>query len=269
MRNPDTPHSTAIMDAGWKRTPVGRARASGRHQERPPIPTTRRSTMLATRSVPSSLGTTRQATHPHRTRVAYRCVASSHRIRRRFTIGSSGFDRRQFQLAMPRPWPRAHRTMQTLTRDARTPRRGIRRRRILQAIRAVAQERPTPAKHPYTRPGGRPSCDSGHAKREWLVATPFRVGERGFEPPTSASRTLRANRAAPLPATDERIARALASAQPSDDRSPRMTTPPHAAPDRHRLRPPHTPETYGQPGFPTETPAWLSPGITLFHNSRV
>ena len=25
------------------------------------------------------------------------------------------------------------------------------------------------------------------------------VGERGFEPPTSASRTLRANRAAPLP----------------------------------------------------------------------
>ena len=32
------------------------------------------------------------------------------------------------------------------------------------------------------------------------------VGERGFEPPTSASRTLRANRAALLPEADWRIA---------------------------------------------------------------
>ena len=32
------------------------------------------------------------------------------------------------------------------------------------------------------------------------------VGERGFEPPTSASRTLRANRAALLPEADGRIA---------------------------------------------------------------
>src|SRR5215203_1710354 len=37
-------------------------------------------------------------------------------------------------------------------------------------------------------------------KRERRGATPGAVGERGFEPPTSASRTLRANRAALLPA---------------------------------------------------------------------
>ena len=56
----------------------------------------------------------------------------------------------------------------------------------------------------------RSACKKGVA-----YATPFRVGERGFEPPTSASRTLRANRAAPLPATDERIARGAPSAQPA------------------------------------------------------
>ncbi len=41
-------------------------------------------------------------------------------------------------------------------------------------------------------------------KRTGVVQRPLlflAVGERGFEPPTSASRTLRANRAAPLPAT--------------------------------------------------------------------
>src|SRR5918998_2824250 len=40
-------------------------------------------------------------------------------------------------------------------------------------------------------------------KRERRGATPGAVGERGFEPPTSASRTLRANRAALLPALVE------------------------------------------------------------------
>src|ERR687897_2836566 len=40
-------------------------------------------------------------------------------------------------------------------------------------------------------------------KRERRGATPGAVGERGFEPPTSASRTLRANRAALLPASVE------------------------------------------------------------------
>lgn len=95
----------------------------------------------------------------------------------------------------------------------------LRYRRTCRAPAPVASARlPVTARAATERTSAPPrTCKKGVA-----IATPFRVGERGFEPPTSASRTLRANRAAPLPATDERIARRIPPAQPRSRRSRRV-----------------------------------------------